>query len=112
MALKVNATTPTFLLHRSFFTPQTPYLPPIKPYHRNHTHIRLRCRSSLLDEQRKEAVSFSEPENSLIQALIGVQGRGRSVSSQQLTVMFLPTYSSFRNVYFSSHSEFELLSVY
>ncbi|KAA0041357.1 hypothetical protein IC582_009810 [Cucumis melo] len=84
MALKANAMTPTYL-HRSFFTPHTPSLPPIKRYHRHHTHIRLRCRSSLVDEQQKEVVSFSEPENSLIDALIGVQGRGRSVSSQQLS---------------------------
>ena len=88
MALKANAMTPTYL-HRSFFTPQTPSLPPIKRYHRLHTHIRLRCRSSLVDEQQKEVVSFSQPENSLIDALIGVQGRGRSVSSQQLSVILL-----------------------
>lgn len=84
MALKANAIAPTYL-HRSFFTPQAPPLPPIKRYHRYNTHIRLRCRSSLVDEQQKEVVSFSEPEKSLIEALIGVQGRGRSVSSQQLS---------------------------
>ncbi|XP_022987046.1 probable plastid-lipid-associated protein 12, chloroplastic isoform X2 [Cucurbita maxima] len=84
MALKANAIAPTYL-HRSFFTPQAPSLPPIKRYHRYNTHIRLRCRSSLVDEQQKEVVSFSEPENSLIEALIGVQGRGRAVSSQQLS---------------------------
>lgn len=95
MALKPNAITPTYL-HRSFLVPQTPSLPPIKRCHRHHRHIRLRCRSSLVDEQQKEVVSFSEPENSLIEALIGVQGRGRSVSSQQLSVIFLfIAFSSF-----------------
>ncbi|CAK9314149.1 unnamed protein product [Citrullus colocynthis] len=84
MALKPNAITPTYL-HRSFLVPQTPSLPPIKRCDRHHRHIRLRCRSSLVDEQQKEVVLFSEPENSLIEALIGVQGRGRSVSSQQLS---------------------------
>ncbi|XP_058198219.1 probable plastid-lipid-associated protein 12, chloroplastic [Rhododendron vialii] len=43
---------------------------------------------SLVDEQQKqgtEVVSlFNEQENSLIEALIGIQGRGRSASPQQL----------------------------
>ncbi|KAI8526303.1 hypothetical protein RHMOL_Rhmol13G0298000 [Rhododendron molle] len=43
---------------------------------------------SLVDEQQKqgtEVVSlFNEQENSLIEALIGIQGRGRSASAQQL----------------------------
>ncbi|GAV88454.1 PAP_fibrillin domain-containing protein [Cephalotus follicularis] len=40
-------------------------------------------RSALLDEQQQE-ISFTEPENKLIDALIGIQGRGRSASPQQL----------------------------
>ncbi|XP_021895688.1 probable plastid-lipid-associated protein 12, chloroplastic [Carica papaya] len=39
-------------------------------------------RSSLVGEQQK--VSFTEPETQLIEALIGIQGRGRSASPQQL----------------------------
>uniref|UniRef100_A0A5B7BJD2 Plastid lipid-associated protein/fibrillin conserved domain-containing protein n=1 Tax=Davidia involucrata TaxID=16924 RepID=A0A5B7BJD2_DAVIN len=41
---------------------------------------------SLVDEQQQqvEEVSFNERENSLIGALIGIQGRGRSASPQQL----------------------------
>lgn len=81
MALKANALRPPF------FSPQTPSLPSLTRYHRHHRNIPLRCQSSLVDEQQKEVVSFSEPENSLVEALIGVQGRGRSVSSHQLTVI-------------------------
>ncbi|KAL5539804.1 hypothetical protein UlMin_044298 [Ulmus minor] len=40
-------------------------------------------RFALLDEQ--EQVSFTQEENSLIEAIIGIQGRGRSASPQQLT---------------------------
>ncbi|XP_022153755.1 probable plastid-lipid-associated protein 12, chloroplastic [Momordica charantia] len=79
MALKANALRPPF------FSPQTASLPSLTRYHRHHRNIPLRCQSSLVDEQQKEVVSFSEPENSLVEALIGVQGRGRSVSSHQLT---------------------------
>lgn len=45
---------------------------------------------SLVDEQQKqgtEVVSlFNEQENALVEALIGIQGRGRSASPQQLQV--------------------------
>lgn len=34
-----------------------------------------------------EQVSFTEEENSLVEALIGIQGRGRSASPQQLNVV-------------------------
>lgn len=44
----------------------------------------LRRRCALLDEQQGQ-VSFTEEENSLIEALVGIQGRGRSASPQQLT---------------------------
>ena len=40
--------------------------------------------SSLVDEQPQ--VSFTEPENRLIDSLVGIQGRGRSASPQQLSV--------------------------
>lgn len=49
-----------------------------------------RPRFALLDEQqqRQQAlVSFTDEENSLIEALLGIQGRGRSASPQQLTVI-------------------------
>ncbi|CBI16461.3 hypothetical protein VitviT2T_007797 [Vitis vinifera] len=39
--------------------------------------------SSLVDEQPQ--VSFTEPENRLIDSLVGIQGRGRSASPQQLS---------------------------
>ncbi|KAI9114828.1 hypothetical protein K1719_013841 [Acacia pycnantha] len=35
-------------------------------------------------QQQEEQIPFTEPENSLIDALIGIQGRGRSASPQQL----------------------------
>ncbi|KAJ9183107.1 hypothetical protein P3X46_007014 [Hevea brasiliensis] len=41
------------------------------------------CRSSLAEEQQ-QTISFSEPETHLINALIGIQGRGKSASPQQL----------------------------
>lgn len=34
---------------------------------------------------KQQLVSFNEPENQLIEALIGIQGRGRSASPQQLS---------------------------
>jgi hypothetical protein len=43
--------------------------------------------SNLVDEQQQ--VSFTEPENQLVEALIGIQGRGRSASPQQLSVKCL-----------------------
>ncbi|XP_040995283.1 probable plastid-lipid-associated protein 12, chloroplastic isoform X2 [Juglans microcarpa x Juglans regia] len=39
--------------------------------------------SNVVDEQQQ--VSFNEQENKLIEALIGIQGRGRSASTQQLS---------------------------
>ncbi|KAL7174635.1 hypothetical protein ACSBR2_033806 [Camellia fascicularis] len=46
------------------------------------------CLCSLVDDQRQveedEVVSFNDHENSLIVALIGIQGRGRSASPKQL----------------------------
>lgn len=41
-------------------------------------------RRALVDEQELQ-VSFTEQENSLIEALVGIQGRGRSASPQQLS---------------------------
>ncbi|XP_030512632.1 probable plastid-lipid-associated protein 12, chloroplastic [Rhodamnia argentea] len=41
------------------------------------------CRSSLVGEQQ-EASPFTDPETQLIEALIGIQGRGRSANPQQL----------------------------
>ncbi|KAI4334668.1 hypothetical protein L6164_013386 [Bauhinia variegata] len=45
---------------------------------------RFAFRSSQLGQQEEERISFTEPEISLIEALIGIQGRGRSASRQQL----------------------------
>jgi hypothetical protein len=39
------------------------------------------CQSSLVDEQQQQ-FSFNELENQLINALIGIQGRGKSASPQ------------------------------
>ncbi|KAK7270057.1 hypothetical protein RIF29_22937 [Crotalaria pallida] len=44
-----------------------------------------RCSTSSQAEQ--QISSFTESENSLIQALLGIQGRGRSSSPQQLTAV-------------------------
>lgn len=46
---------------------------------------------SVLDEeqQQEEEFSFTEPENRLIEALIGIQGRGRSASPKQIEVCCL-----------------------
>ncbi|KAL3751075.1 hypothetical protein ACJRO7_011965 [Eucalyptus globulus] len=41
------------------------------------------CRSSLVGEQQ-EASPFTDPEAQLIEALIGIQGRGRSATPQQV----------------------------
>ncbi|KAF5748800.1 plastid-lipid-associated protein 12 chloroplastic [Tripterygium wilfordii] len=49
---------------------------------RNQRHLKI-CQSSLVDEQQQET-SFSDAENQLIDALIGIQGRGRSASPRQL----------------------------
>ena len=46
---------------------------------------RISC-CSAVDEQQK--ISFSDAESSLISSLIGIQGRGRSASPQQLKVSF------------------------
>lgn len=43
--------------------------------------------SSLVEEQQ-QSISFSKPETHLIDALIGIQGRGKSASPQQLQVNF------------------------
>lgn len=50
---------------------------------------------ALVDEQQQQQqVSFTEEENSLVEALIGIQGRGRSASPQQLTVTLFSLFSS------------------
>ncbi|PKI73602.1 hypothetical protein CRG98_005976, partial [Punica granatum] len=47
---------------------------------RRNLHI---CRSSVVDEWERTS-SFTEPETQLIEALLGIQGRGRSASPEQL----------------------------
>uniref|UniRef100_A0A2P2LZ14 Putative plastid-lipid-associated protein 12ic n=1 Tax=Rhizophora mucronata TaxID=61149 RepID=A0A2P2LZ14_RHIMU len=88
MALKLHAISPTppatFV---SSFATETLLLSPPKPTfkksslsgQKNHTHV---CRSSVVDERQE--ISFTEPENQLINALIGIQGRGKSATPQQL----------------------------
>ncbi|KAJ7979041.1 Plastid-lipid associated protein PAP / fibrillin family protein [Quillaja saponaria] len=73
--LNVNL-NPTFS-----FTPTTlRFIKFIKPSDISHNRkTRIVSRSSLVEQ-----ISFTEPEISLIDALIGVQGRGRSASPQQL----------------------------
>lgn len=91
MALQIN---PTNLgLHSNSLLPPTPLSSPralalrspgtiICSRRRRNLHI---CRSSLVDEVEGTS-SFTEPETQLIEALIGVQGRGRSASPEQLKV--------------------------
>ncbi|KAF3452616.1 hypothetical protein FNV43_RR03049 [Rhamnella rubrinervis] len=58
---------------------------------RNSSTTLNRPRFALLDEQQQQQeegqglVSFTDEEKSLIEALVGIQGRGRSASPQQLT---------------------------
>ncbi|KAJ8760150.1 hypothetical protein K2173_011006 [Erythroxylum novogranatense] len=85
MALKwhvINPSSPTFV---PSFNPRILHSNPLKLvknsslYGRRGTHV---CQSSLVEE--KQEVSFTEPENQLINALIGIQGRGKSATSRQL----------------------------
>uniref|UniRef100_A0A2N9IST9 Plastid lipid-associated protein/fibrillin conserved domain-containing protein n=1 Tax=Fagus sylvatica TaxID=28930 RepID=A0A2N9IST9_FAGSY len=88
MVLKVYTTNlgfqsnpiPTF---SPIFNPRTlPYKTP-KLFESSSSHRNVYVyRSSIVDNQ--QLVSFNEPENQLIDALIGIQGRGRSASPQQL----------------------------
>ncbi|XP_002528121.2 probable plastid-lipid-associated protein 12, chloroplastic [Ricinus communis] len=60
--------------------PQPKHLKPSYLYgSRKGIHV---CQSSLVDEQQQ--ISFTEHETHLIDALIGIQGRGKSASPQQL----------------------------
>ncbi|XP_019428987.1 PREDICTED: probable plastid-lipid-associated protein 12, chloroplastic isoform X1 [Lupinus angustifolius] len=47
----------------------------------------LRKESFMLRSTQVEQISFTESENSLIEALLGIQGRGRSSSPQQLNAV-------------------------
>ncbi|XP_059430074.1 probable plastid-lipid-associated protein 12, chloroplastic [Corylus avellana] len=90
MALKVYTTnlgtyqwnpTPTF---SPIFTPTTLRYksPKLLEFSRSRRDVSVRG-SNLVDEQQQ--IAFTEPENKLIESLIGIQGRGRSASPQQLT---------------------------
>ncbi|XP_030955645.1 probable plastid-lipid-associated protein 12, chloroplastic isoform X2 [Quercus lobata] len=72
---------PTF---SPIFNPRTlPYKTP-KLFESSSSHRNVFVyRSNVVDKQ--QLVSFNEPENQLIEALIGIQGRGRSASPQQLS---------------------------
>lgn len=71
MALKVASTNLGFQLSSCFASP--------KPS--NSRKDRFVFRSTQVEQ-----ISFTQTENSLIEALLGIQGRGRSSSPQQLTV--------------------------
>ncbi|KAE8037012.1 hypothetical protein FH972_009639 [Carpinus fangiana] len=94
MALKVYTTnfgtyqwnpTPTF---SPIFTPTTLRYkspsPKLLEFSRSRRDVSVRG-SNLVDEQQQ--IAFTEPENQLIDALIGIQGRGRSASPQQLSAV-------------------------
>ncbi|KAL6203783.1 hypothetical protein ACLB2K_027482 [Fragaria x ananassa] len=78
MALRPHTVTsaPTFhsrqFLHRPTFPPKTTL------------RFRNSSSSTRANSLTAEQVSFTEEENSLVEALIGIQGRGRSASPQQL----------------------------
>lgn len=55
---------------------------------------------------RVEQISFTESENSLIEALLGIQGRGRSSSPQQLNVALSSTSLQFLSQFTIHHSFF------
>ena len=57
---------------------------------------------------RVEQISFTESENSLIEALLGIQGRGRSSSPQQLNVALSSTFLHFLSQFTVHHSFFSL----
>ncbi|KAK3205023.1 hypothetical protein Dsin_019069 [Dipteronia sinensis] len=61
-------------------------------------------RSSVVQEQD---ISFTDEENQLVDALIGIQGRGRSASSQQLNVCM--QFASFLKSYVILLIEFQVL---
>jgi hypothetical protein len=62
-----------------------------------------------------EQLSITESENSLIEALVGIQGRGRSTSPQQLNVSLSCSFFLTLSFHFSHlnlfHFLFRLLSV-
>lgn len=83
----------TVPFHLSTRRPQPTFSPPETLRRlRNSSTIRTttsltRPRFALLDEQQGQGlVSFTDEENSLVEALVGIQGRGRSASPQQLAV--------------------------
>ncbi|KAJ4724118.1 Plastid-lipid-associated protein [Melia azedarach] len=85
MALKSHATNVN--LHFSScpasFSPRTlPFISSKLFTSSNNRRTFLVLRSSLVDQQQE--VAFTEEENQLIDALIGIQGRGKSASPQQL----------------------------
>ncbi|KAB2607466.1 plastid-lipid-associated protein 12 [Pyrus ussuriensis x Pyrus communis] len=59
--------------------------PPTLPFYRNSSASSAGRTKTLTKVLTQEEVSFTEQENSLVEALIGIQGRGRSASPQQLT---------------------------
>ncbi|XP_022754334.1 probable plastid-lipid-associated protein 12, chloroplastic isoform X2 [Durio zibethinus] len=93
MALKVGATKnlniwPPMNLQRNLALNPPPKLFNFKPSATPPIRKTLRiCRCSLVNEQQQQEeqqASFTEQEKQLIDALIGIQGRGRSASPQQL----------------------------
>ncbi|WOL05973.1 putative plastid-lipid-associated protein 12, chloroplastic [Canna indica] len=50
--------------------------------------------SSLVEQGGK--ISFTDPEAALVEALVGIQGRGRAASPRQLQALFFSPTSSFK----------------
>lgn len=83
-ALKnLSAWPPSLHLHLHRNPSPKPFNFKPSPHLRNPFRI---CHCSLVNEQQRETASFTEEEKQLIDALIGIQGRGRSASPHQLNV--------------------------
>ncbi|GAB2229343.1 hypothetical protein Droror1_Dr00023482 [Drosera rotundifolia] len=83
--------TPRLLSPRQAPSPSTPRFHSSTAALRNPSFTRIYCFSSsstssanTARQQRRGEVEFTEHENRLVDALIGIQGRGRSASPQQL----------------------------
>lgn len=69
---------PTFIPSKTCFTRNL--------LRKNQIYRSVSCSLVNKQQQSVDQVSFSKDENSLIEALIGIQGRGRSASPLQLQV--------------------------
>ncbi|KAL0459298.1 UNVERIFIED_CONTAM: putative plastid-lipid-associated protein 12, chloroplastic [Sesamum latifolium] len=85
----LEAAIPGLRFRPQYHTSNTPFARLARPSGRNIRRLSLKC--SLVGQQQVEEeeevskkAAFTEEENALINALIGIQGRGRSASSPQL----------------------------